>query len=434
MSTWHWHWHWLTRGHLRQHDVPRTSGFRTEEQKLQELDKIKKYRGLEDELYSQTATDNYDYTPDLFQLTTKLLKLNPEYFTVWNVRRRLLISGLLSRSSHGSSRSTASSSSSSSATTTHSSAAFSPSRSTETPPSRESQTAGRPGRNGTTAEADDGGEDAEAERAAAAENDMNVLRSELAFIFPLLKDYPKCYWIWNYRRWILELTIRHLPVAAARRIWEEELGLDSMMLTRDRRNFHAWAYRRYLVAKLESAELGGRSMVEEEFDYTTRMTRMDLSNFSAWHNRSKLMPRLLDERGASDAARRAFFDEELGRVKEGLNVGPEDQSLWFYHQFLMSNVTDYVGRATIIPNLDFKDRITYVTTELEEIEELLEDFDDVKWIYEALMEYTLSLQRLEERQLDAAEKERLRRWLGKLRELDPLRNGRWDDVEADCKL
>lgn len=100
----------------------------------------------------------------------------------------------------------------------------------------------------------------------------------------------------------------------------------------------------------------------------------------------------------------------------------------------MSNVTDYVGRTTIIPNLDFKDRVTYVTAELEEIEELLEDFEDVKWIYEALLEYTLSLQRLEERQLDASEKERLVQWVAKLRELDPLRSGRWDDVEADCKL
>jgi len=108
---------------------------------------------------------------------------------------------------------------------------------------------------------------------------------------------------------VLELAIGRLPAAAARRVWEEELGLDSMMLTRDRRNFHAWTYRRYLVARLESAELGGRSMAEEEFDYTTRMTRVDLSNFSAWHSRSKLMPRLLDERGASDGARRAFFDE-----------------------------------------------------------------------------------------------------------------------------
>jgi geranylgeranyl transferase type-2 subunit alpha len=149
----------------------------------------------------------------------------------------------------------------------------------------------------------------EKKKAAAAQSDANVVQSELGFIFPLLKDYPKCYWIWNYRRWILELAIEYLPIATARRIWNEELGLDSLMLTRDRRNYHAWAYRRYLVAMLESAKLGGKSMVQEEFDYTTRMTLVDLSNFSAWHNRSKLIPRLLDEKGASDAARRTFFDE-----------------------------------------------------------------------------------------------------------------------------
>ncbi|KAB5528108.1 hypothetical protein GE09DRAFT_1150332 [Coniochaeta sp. 2T2.1] len=415
------------------HDVPRTSGFRTEEQKRLELEKIKKYRDLEDEFHSKTASNTYSYTPDLFQLTTKLLKLNPEYFTVWNVRRRLLISGQLSRSSPGSSRSTALSTFSSSATTTPSSDASSASRSTEIPPSRESPTAGRDGPSGTIHEAE--GSSTEEEKAAAtAEKNLAVLQHELAFIFPLLKDYPKCYWIWNYRRWILELAIEYLPLPAARRVWQEELGLDSMMLTRDRRNYHAWAYRRYLVAKLESPELAGQGMVKEEFDYTTRMTEWDLSNFSAWHNRSKLIPRLLDERGANDVARRAFFDEELGLVKRGLDVGPDDQSLWFYHQFLMSNVTDYVGRPTIVPNLDFADRITYVTRELEDIEELRDDYKDVKWIYEALLEYTLTLQRLEERQLNAAEKERIAGWLGKLRELDPMRNGRWRDIEADCKL
>jgi len=260
----------------------------------------------------QTSSSSFEYTPALFQLTTKLLKLNPEYFTVWNVRRHLLISSLSPKSSSGPSRSTGCSSSSSSGTTTALSGASSQSRSAETLPSPESRTAGRDGQNGTTREGEGSkSKEADKKNAAAAENDANAIQSELAFIFPLLKDYPKCYWIWNYRRWILELAIKYLPVTTARRVWEEELGLDSMMLTRDRRNYHAWAYRRYLVAKLESTELGGKSMVEEEFGYTTRMTSADLSNFSAWHNRSKLIPRLLDERGASDFERRAFFDEGM---------------------------------------------------------------------------------------------------------------------------
>jgi hypothetical protein len=83
------------------------------------------------------------------------------------------------------------------------------------------------------------------------------------------------------------------------------------MLVKDSRNFHGWGYRRKVVSELESPRLGGRSMVESEFEYTTKMIHGDkgLSNFSAWHRRSKLIPRLLDERNASDEARRQFLDD-----------------------------------------------------------------------------------------------------------------------------
>jgi len=76
---------------------------------------------------------------------------------------------------------------------------------------------------------------------------------------------PKCYWIWNFRQWILSQAILQLSTPLARGIWEEELCLTSLMLSKDQRNFHAWGYRRFVVAELESAELQGKSMVEEEF-------------------------------------------------------------------------------------------------------------------------------------------------------------------------
>lgn len=147
------------------------------------------------------------------------------------------------------------------------------------------------------------------EEAKAQQNDFEVLRSELGFTVPLLMEFPKCYWIWKYRAWLLQQAIERLDPAVARRIWEEELGLDTKMLTKDRRNFHAWGYRRNVVKHLESAGLNGKSMVEAEFDFTTKMIRVDLSNFSAWHNRSKLIPRLLDEREADEAARKEFYDQ-----------------------------------------------------------------------------------------------------------------------------
>jgi len=104
----------------------------------------------------------------------------------------------------------------------------------------------------------------------------------------------------------------------------EEMGLVNKMLSRDSRNFHGWGYRRRVVAALESPELQvmpdmedqanqevlteGSSMAEEEFQYTRKMIGANLSNFSAWHNRSKLILRILQEKNASKAERKAMFD------------------------------------------------------------------------------------------------------------------------------
>lgn len=141
---------------------------------------------------------------------------------------------------------------------------------------------------------------------------LGLIRSDLGFLVPLLREFPKCYWIWNYRLWLLEQSTHLLPQIIARELWQEELGLVAKMLTRDGRNFHGWGYRRTVVERLEDARLapdgyegaGGKSMVEEEFAYTRRMIGTNLSNFSAWHYRTTLIPRLLDERGARGKARR----------------------------------------------------------------------------------------------------------------------------------
>ena len=57
------------------------------------------------------------YTLEVLELTSKLLKKNPEYYTIWNVRRRLLIYGLFSKPSDSSSLSTESQNISQTATT-----------------------------------------------------------------------------------------------------------------------------------------------------------------------------------------------------------------------------------------------------------------------------------------------------------------------------
>lgn len=333
-------------------------------------------------------------------------------------------------------------------TTKTSSEGFSPSSSDSTPQDPKSLKAGKDGKSGTLAEgANDIGAGArdgasrvaetphtgEAEKAEEDRIDTvtSTLQSELTFTIPLLLEYPKCYWIWNHRSWILTQAITLLPVAIARQIWLSELALASKMLVKDRRNFHAWSYRRSVVSKLESKALEGSSMAEAEFEYTTKMIRADLSNFSAWHNRSQLAMRVLDERNAGPEERKRFLKDELSLVQEGLNVGPEDQSLWYYHQFLMSQVAEYVGRATLAPALTADERIEIVEKEIVDIRDLLEDYEDVKWIYEVLLEYSIALEGLSESQR-VGDGEDTRRdqetWLAKLRELDPMRAGRWDDM------
>ncbi len=100
----------------------------------------------------------------------------------------------------------------------------------------------------------------------------------------------------------------------------------------------------------------------------------------------------------------------------------------------MLSLVSFVGHPTITPAFTLEDRVTYVTREIEDIKDLLEDYDDVKLIYEALLEYTLYLCQLEGRNPDKEEKRQMIEWLQKLKKLDPMRNGRWRDMERDYGL
>ncbi|KAK8134986.1 hypothetical protein PG984_006998 [Apiospora sp. TS-2023a] len=484
--------------------VARTNRSRTEEQRQQDLDKIQKYRDLDDQIQhhvrarkrmtavassfyhlqisvppsptckdpriptnafsfrspKQVKQSNYG-DPALFQLTTKLLRLNPEYYTIWNVRRRCLIFGLLSKRSAGLWHSKASPSTSRSVTTKSSCAASSPSPSAATLPApATSPSPPKAGASGTTPEikekegdnnaatnpADGARKEEGGDEKADVAADTAIVQSELAFTIPLLIEFPKCYWIWGYRSFLLSVCDAILPAGAARDFWVAELALDSKMLTKDRRNFHAWSYRRFIVSALESTAKTDvdasttaksmKSMTESEFAYTYSMIKVDLSNFSAWHNRSKLAPRLLEERGADDAARKKFLDQELELARDGLNVGPEDQSLWYYHQFLMDQiiVPGGVGAMGLIaPNLSLADRREFLDREVTEIKDLLVDYADVKLIYEALLEYAMANRAMGESAADTANQDEMMGWLAKLKELDPLRRGRWDDLEKSLK-
>ncbi|KAI9824577.1 MAG: Rab geranylgeranyltransferase [Thelocarpon impressellum] len=276
------------------------------------------------------------------------------------------------------------------------------------------------------------------------QNTLDIIRSDLRFLISPLRKFPKCYWIWNHRLWLLQEAKERTPVHASRELWRSELGLVGKMLVLDSRNFHGWSYRRIVASQLESPgkdagpngypEDGfkGFSMVEEEFAYSTKMIQSNLSNFSAWHYRGKLAPRLLSERTADGEARRAFLKEEFEIILSALYTDPDNQSLWSYHEWLMSNhLKDLAGPAIII---DFSDaeKEAGISTELANIRELLEVEDGCKCIYEALIRYTL----MTRTSPDASQRDpdgELRGWLRALERLDPLRRGRWEDLKASLE-
>ncbi len=204
-----------------------------------------------------------EFTPELLRKTAELLKRNPEYYTVWNHRRRIYVNEFEDLARQVSSN--------------------------------------------------------QIDEVNRISQVLDIIQLDLQFLFPLLLKYPKCYWIWNHRLWLLEQSTVLLPAPKARRLWEEELGLVGKMLNRDSRNFHGWGYRRTVIQNLESAALQGQSMARPEFEYTKKMIGTDLSNFSAWHNRTKLIIRILDEGNASDQERRKMLDEgkpSIRRIRE----------------------------------------------------------------------------------------------------------------------
>lgn len=274
--------------------------------------------------------------------------------------------------------------------------------------------------------------------AAPAQPPKELIEGDLYLTFTLLRKFPKCYWIWNHRNWLLQRAESLLGADAAQKLWSGELQLINKMLHADSRNFHAWGYRRFVVSQIDRLASGTedhtQSLAEPEFEYTTKLIKSNLSNFSAWHNRSQLIPQILNERKADAKARRAFLDAELSLICEAINTDPFDQSIWFYHQYLLSTISPVCpSHHLIVHDLSNGERQKYYEHEMEYIREILEDESDCRWIYEGLL--GLAEANLE---VDAGTgfvtSADLKGWLDELKRLDPLRRGRWGDLEQRLNL
>ena len=173
-----------------------------------------------------------------------------------------------------------------------------------------------------------------------------------------LRSSPKSYPSWYHRKWSVQRMIRTMgrDSSEVRETLEREAELCAKLLELDDRNFHCWAYRRFIVEAL------GRTM-EEEMQYTLTKIEQNFSNYSAWHQRSAI----LDASGGADAA---TLRKEFELASNAFYTEPEDQSAWMYHRWLVS-------RARALPNQGERDAI--LTRALETCREVAELEPGCKW-------------------------------------------------------
>lgn len=361
--------------------------------------------------------DESDYSAEALRLTTLLLADNPEYYSIWNYRRQILDSvfntAILGEPEEH---------------LVDLPAAFS----------------------------------CPAVKCSLTPIQLEVsllLKEDLQFLLPLQHASPKTYWMWNHRLWLLNCASKYLPIRYAIHFWQDELDLATKMLGRDDRNFHGWGYRRQVTSTLEelcwklslavpkaendNMHDNGDTIVHErehnietrsqlamakaEIDYSNTMVRTNLSNYSAWHHRLQQMRKILDIQQANDNERQDMFDAEVKLVTEALWVSTTiaDQSLWFYHQHLMSTLDPTTKiHFTILKNVDMHQRRSYIEQQINAVQEVKEDNEDLKWVYQSLIDLSQILLNLNGRVVKAD----VELWMSRLEELDPLRKGRWSDL------
>ncbi|GEQ69428.1 hypothetical protein JCM33374_g3100 [Metschnikowia sp. JCM 33374] len=280
-----------------------------------------------------------------------------------------------------------------------------------------------------------------------------ALGGDLHMSMEMMKRYPKCYWIWNHRRWCLEKS-DEFGIAD----WGRELAIASKVLSMDSRNFHGWQYRRYVVSNMErhaAAKTGPEGYKEQldinlrEFQYTTAVINKSTSNFSAWHNRTTLITKILvllrkceEIKDPLELSTDAVHTEktvqifqspldllshELDLVKTGMFMDADDTSVWLYMQWLL---TDDI----FVRGLSPEKYTAVIHQQLSDVNELnqLEKEDSLAgsenvWCLKTIIFLRALLSSNNGLDQDVKDDSEIQRALGLLVDLDPLRKGHYLD-------
>ncbi|KAI8069171.1 hypothetical protein BC940DRAFT_366633 [Gongronella butleri] len=212
--------------------------------RAKEAGKIQEYNGLVGDLRHRMSSG--EYTTETLLVTTKLLRQNPDYYTVWNHRRVVLQRGIL-----------------------------------------QSQ----------------GGED-DQEQKEQKEHDQKVFLQELELFMQLIRINPKSYWLWNHRLWCLR-TMPRPSWEGELHLVNKMLTMDARNFHGWTYRRVVVEHLRQLTGNAKE----DYAIVQQEYDFTTQKINQSFSNYSAWHQRSKLLPEIvadMSEDEKNDVARNEF--------------------------------------------------------------------------------------------------------------------------------
>jgi hypothetical protein len=122
---------------------------------------------------------------------------------------------------------------------------------------------------------------------------------------------------------------------------DKELKLCKEFLKEDQRNFHCWNYRRFIVTR-------GNISNENEILFSLEKIKENFSNYSAFHHRSIYIKSTYSNDLNS---LKSILPREFSIIENAIFTEPDDQSAWWYHQFLLKFINVEL-EAKLLSNLN----------------------------------------------------------------------------------